>query len=389
MTAKELQQLILQGESETLEFKKSSSLLREGIETLCAFANKRGGQLIFGIKDNGIISGQHVTDDTLKNIANSVKLNTDPKLYPSIEKIYVEGGACVLVTIEESPLKPHLAYGRPYLRLGPSNQRLDRDRYEYLLQQRMNGYGFDYTVNSGAGLEDIDTDILYEFLETANSIRDMNENVLLPPELILQKMDLVEINGSRIGVKNAAIMLFGKSPQKFFESYYEVKCGKFPDNTNYEEILNEQEFKGNLIRNFHSALNFLLESIEKNSRKDGVLRKERYEFPVSVLREALVNMLVHRDYRQGIKSTIEIRPSHILFYNPAQLFGPTITIERLKTLHPSRPGNKLIAKVFYMMGLFENWGGGTLNIVRDTCRCGKPEPEFAFEGGMFSLTLPR
>ena len=161
------------------------------------------------------------------------------------------------------------------------------------------------------------------------------------------------------------------------------------DNTNYEEILNEQEFKGNLIRNFHSALNFLLESIEKNSRKDGVLRKERYEFPVSVLREALVNMLVHRDYRQGIKSTIEIRPSHILFYNPAQLFGPTITIERLKTLHPSCPGNKLIAKVFYMMGLFENWGGGTLNIVRDTCRCGKPEPEFAFEGGMFSLTLPR
>jgi ATP-dependent DNA helicase RecG len=60
----------------------------------------------------------------LKNIANAVKLNTDPKLYPTLEQVDIDGKSCILVTIEESPLKPHLAYGRAYIRVGPTNQQL-------------------------------------------------------------------------------------------------------------------------------------------------------------------------------------------------------------------------------------------------------------------------
>lgn len=383
--ADELLDLIASGESETVEFKKSTGLIREGIETICAFANHRGGYLLFGIDDHGGIVGQQVTDDTIKNIANAVKLNTDPKLYPCIEKIALEGKTCILVTVEESPLKPHLAYGRAYLRVGTANQKLDRERYEYLLQQRFNGYGFDYRVQPEAALNDIDTDSLYRFLETANSVRNINENLLLPPDIVLQKLDLM----TEKGITNAAVLLFGKYPEEFFSNHFEIKCGKFAGETGYDEISNEKEFRQNLIENFHAALTFVLESIGKNSMKRDVHRTETWEFPVSVLREALVNMIVHRDYRQNIKSTVEIRPSAVSFYNPAQLFGPSITIERLKTLHPSRPGNSLIAKIFYLMGLFENWGGGTLKILSETIKSGKRSPEFYFEYGMFRLVLVR
>ena len=55
-------ELIEKGESETVEFKKSTASLREGIETGCAFANHRGGYLLFGIDDNGSIIGQNVTE---------------------------------------------------------------------------------------------------------------------------------------------------------------------------------------------------------------------------------------------------------------------------------------------------------------------------------------
>ncbi len=381
----EILDLIEKGESETVEFKKSTASLREGIETSCAFANHRGGYLLFGIDDNGAILGQQVTDDTIKNIANAVKLNTDPKLYPGIERIELKGKTCILVTIEESPLKPHLAYGRAYLRVGTTNQKLDRERYEYLLQQRFNGYGFDYQVQPGATLDDINTDSLYGFLETANSIRNINENLLLPPDIVLQKLDLM----AESKITKAAVLLFGKQPEKFFADHFEIKCGKFADDTGYDLIANDKEFRQNLIHNFHAALNFVMESIGKSSLKSDVHRKETWEFPVSVIREGLVNMIVHRDYRQNIKSTLEIRPSAVSFYNPAQLFGPSITIERLKTLHPSRPGNRLIAKIFYLMGLFENWGGGTLKIVSETIKSGKPSPEFYFEDGMFRLVLFR
>lgn len=381
----EILNLIAKGESETLEFKKSTTSLREGIETICAFANQRGGYLLFGVDDKGAIAGQQVTDDTLRNIANAVKLNTDPRLYPSVEKIELEGKHCVLVTVDESPLRPHLAYGRAYLRVGTTNQKLDRDRYEYLLQQRFNGYGFDYLVQPEAALNDIDTDSLQEFLETANSVRNLNENLLLPLDITLQKLELM----TEKGITRAAILLFGKQPQKFFADHFEVKCGKFASDAGYDEIANEKEFGENLIQNFHASLNFVLESIGKSSLKSDVHRVEKWEFPVSVIREALVNMIVHRDYRQNIKSTVEIRPSTVSFYNPGQLFGPTITIERLKTFHPSRPGNRLIAKIFYLMGLFENWGGGTLKILAETIESGKPSPEFFFEQGMFRLLLLR
>lgn len=149
-------------------------------------------------------------------------------------------------------MKPHLVYGRAYVRVGSTNQKLDRERYEYLLQQRFHGYGFDHMIQ---------------------------------------------------------------------------------------------------LQNFNVGLTFIVESIGKSSLKTDIHWIERWEFPVSVIREAMVNTIVHRDYRQNIKNTVEIRPSKISFYNPAQLFGPTITIERLKRLHPSRPGNKLIAKIFLSYGV--------------------------------------
>lgn len=380
-----LSDLIQKGESENVEFKKSTSLLREAIETICSFANGHGGYLIFGIDDDGTVLGQQISDDTIGNIANAVKLNTDPKLYPSIEKVELEGKECILVTIEESPLKPHLAYGRAFLRVGATNQKLDRERYEYLLQQRFNGYGFDHQIQKGANINDIDHDLLFEFLEIANSVRNVNESLLLPPDIILQKLDL-----SKDGqVTKGALLLFGKNPSKFFQGHFEVKCGKFSRDAGYDVISNEKEFNQALIQNFHSTFNFVMESIEKTVRKNKIHRVETWEFPVSVIREALVNMIVHRDYRQNVKSTVEIRPATITFYNPAQLFGPTITIERLKKHHPSRPGNKLIARIFYLMGLFENWGGGTLKIIEETMSCGKPCPGFYFEDGMFKIILFR
>jgi ATP-dependent DNA helicase RecG len=131
------------GESETVEFKKSTRNLRESVEAICAFANLRGGYLFFGIKDDASIIGQEVSDDTLKNLANTIQLNTEPKIYPSIERVIIQDKTCIVVTVEESPLKPHAAYGRSFSRLGSSTRRLTRDQYELLLQQRLNGYGFD------------------------------------------------------------------------------------------------------------------------------------------------------------------------------------------------------------------------------------------------------
>ncbi len=376
---------LLAGESEGLEFKRSTSLLKEAVQTLCAFANHKGGVLYFGVANDGRVVGQTVTDDTLKNITNTVKLNSDPKLYPQVEKLEIEGKACIRVCVEQSPLKPHVAYGRPYIRVGPTTQQLGQEQYRLMLQQRTNGYGFDFQPCPAATLADIDETSVHSFMETANAVRDLNQNLYLPVDQILEKLDLVK-HGA---ISNAAVLLFGKNPARFFSGHYEIKAASFPADTGYDEMTNQHEFTGNLLNTFANTMNFLVNTLRKSYAKGEQEGSERLEFPKAMLREALVNIIAHRDYRVDIKSTIEVRPSSILFYNPAQLFTPTITIDTLKRHHPSRPGNKFIARVLYQMGLFENWGSGTLKIIESARQNSGSEPEFAFENAMFSLKIYR
>ncbi len=376
---------ITTGESEGIEFKRSTALLKEAVQTLCAFANHRGGVLYFGVADDGTVVGQTVSDDTLKNIANTVKLNTDPKLYPQVEKIDIAGKSCVRVCIEQSPLKPHVAYGRPYLRVGATTQQLSQDQYQLMLQQRQNGYGFDFQPCPMATLADIDEMSVQQFMETANAVRDFNQNIYLPIDHVLEKLDVLKEGA----ISNAAVLLFGKQPARLFSGHYEIKVASFLTDTGYDEMTNAHEYTGNLLTIFASAQDFLLNTLRRTYRKGEQMGTERLEFPKAMLREALVNMIVHRDYRIDVKSTIEVRPSSLLFYNPAQLFTPTITLDALRRHHASRPGNKYLAKIFYMMGLFENWGSGTLKIIDNAKQSSGREPDFDFQNGMFSLRIYR
>ena len=81
----ELHKLIKKGESETVEFKKSISEVKEAVIDICGFSNSKGGILIFGISNKSEIIGQEASDSTLRKISNTIVDNTDPKIYPSIE----------------------------------------------------------------------------------------------------------------------------------------------------------------------------------------------------------------------------------------------------------------------------------------------------------------
>ncbi len=377
--------IISGGESEVVEFKKSTASMREIVETICAFANHKGGMVFIGVNDDGNIIGQAVTDDTIQNVTNSIIVNTESKLFPSIEKVILNNKQCIVISVEESPLRPHLAYGRPFKRVGASTVRLDRDQYEYMLLQKYNGYGFDYRLNKNAVLSDINESDVYNFVDKANNIRSLNESLYLPADVILGKLELMK-DGY---LTNAAILLFGKNPSKFFLGNYETKCGYFPHESSYDVTINDKELQGNLIDQFNAIMQFVIDSIATSTVKQNVYRNEQLEIPLPLIREAIVNMIVHRDYRQNVKNTIEIRPRTINFSNPAFLFAPTITIEKLKEAHSSRPGNKLIARMFYLLGVFENWGSGTLKIIDESIKAGLKEPVFTFEAELFTIKILR
>ena len=133
MTPSDLPALIAQGESETVEFKRSVAELEQVVETVAALANTRGGLVLIGVGPKGEIAGVDVGQVTGERIANRITGNTDPVIYPSVQVVEVAGRKVFAIAVAESDNKPHLAAGRAFKRVGATTVQMRRDEYERLL----------------------------------------------------------------------------------------------------------------------------------------------------------------------------------------------------------------------------------------------------------------
>jgi ATP-dependent DNA helicase RecG len=105
-------------------------------------------------------------------------------------------------------------------------------------------------------------------------------------------------------------------------------------------------------------------------------RTERFDYPLDAIREIVVNMIVHRDYRDSSGSIIKIYDDRIEFYNPGKLYGGITIHDLLSENYTSKSRNKLIARAFKEVGLIERYGSGIIR-VRKICKdYGIKEPLF-------------
>ncbi len=81
-TLGELRQLVKEGEGPSLEFKRSTGELRDGMQTICAFLNGSGGIVLFGVRDDGNIEGQEVSNQTLREISQFAERFEPPAHLP-------------------------------------------------------------------------------------------------------------------------------------------------------------------------------------------------------------------------------------------------------------------------------------------------------------------
>jgi len=110
-----IEDIIKGGESETVEFKRSLAETREIIETVCAFANTKGGVIIVGIDDEGEIKGvgKRTIEDLVLKIANS----TEPRIFPEIEVVEAKKKKLIVIRVSERKDKPVFAFGVAYKRV--------------------------------------------------------------------------------------------------------------------------------------------------------------------------------------------------------------------------------------------------------------------------------
>lgn len=110
------------------------------------------------------------------------------------------------------------------------------------------------------------------------------------------------------------------------------------------------------------------------------------EYPYKALRESIINALIHRNYLGSSNIQTRVYGDCLIFMNEGKL-PPEVPVDKLKARHLSRPGNKLLADIFYKAGFIESWGRGTVDILEACLKQGLPEPDFEAEYDVFNVIL--
>ena len=368
-------------ESQNVEWKTSLSDVKAAIQCVAAFASTGGGTLIFGVDPSGKVKGVTLGHNTLENLANDIKRNTDPPQFPGITTEMLDGRQVIIVEVSKSPEVPVLALGRGYKRVGRTNQQLTSVelRRMSLASMRMT---WDMLACPYAALDSIDEKAVGQYVNLLKQKRGLEIQNAESIQDVLRKLHLLDSEE----IRNAAILLFGKDPNHFFPQA-QLRCARFRG-TDSVDFLDMKAFEGNLFDLLTQATLFVERhtSTAVDFSADRLYRKETGEYPPEAVREALVNAICHRDYCDTGNVQVRVFDDRLEVWSPG-LLPAEVTLESLKGPHQSKPRNIRIADCFYRVGLVEQWGTGTNRMVTECLDWRLPEPEFQEIAGCFVVSL--
>jgi len=351
-------------ESETLELKKSTGELKAGIVSLVAMLNKHHrGELWFGIKTEGTVVGQSISDASLREVSKSIGDHIEPKVYPSVEKVMLDGKPCIRVQVEGKEA-PYYAYGRAYIRVGDEDRQVSaRELENFILEKNRDRLRWDMDICPQATQDDISSTKLKRFLTSCGLKYDTAQNAL-------DKLNLLK----KHKILNAAVLCFGKKPEKFFANA-KLRCATF-GTTDTTVTLDMKDIVGDVFTLIEKAEKYILEHINIGMRVEGLLRVDVPEIDREAFREAIINAFCHRDYREYDSVNIAVFKDRIEIRNPGLLYGG-LTVSDIREKMVSLRRNELLAELFQRRHLIEKWGRGIKLILAK-----EPATEFEEVGSM-------
>lgn len=184
----------------------------------------------------------------------------------------------------------------------------------------------------------------------------------------------------------AGILLFGKQPQHHLPQAYTI-CTQFSEHIGREGIVASKDCVGTLFEQFESAYAWLWEILNKSSIIRGLKRKDMLEIPDEAVREALLNSLLHRNWRIQGPNRISVYPTRVEFFSPGVFPGP-LQIGQLE-LGMTHSRNHAIKKIFREGGYIESLGSGFPTIFNTYRKAGLEKPQVTEGVEFVKCILPR
>ena len=352
--------------------------------TVCAFLNQRGGQVLFGVWQNGRVAGQQVGGSTIEDLGTEFQ-QIDPPAFPTIERVRTgDDREVIVVRASQGVSRPYTYRGKPYRRVGDTTRVMSADEYKAMIFEQIHGdKRWENQPAAGWSIDDLNA------AEIRHTVMDaVQQNRLdAPPSMeiseLLRGLGLLH-DGDLL---RAAVVLFGNDERIELEiPQCLLRVARFRG-TDQAEFLDNRQFYGNALTLLARAERFLREMLPVAGRfeRDSLERIDESRYPFLAVREALANAFCHRDYSVGGGSVgvaiyddrLEVTSSGSLHFGltPEMPFAP----------HDSRPWNPLIARTFYLRKIIERWGRGTIRMAEMASESGLPPLEIEDGGGCVTV----
>ncbi len=363
MTKNKISEILLSGESSTIEFKSENVRTDSLAGEIVSFANFMGGTLFIGVEDDGSVTGVK-RKDMEEFIINVCRNNINPSIIPSIEKFIIKDKLIFAVNIPEGDTLYSTSSGKYYIRVGSTKQQPSQLELIRLFQKR-NLIQFDETPVLTASINSIDLKkVNHYLLQLGQSALD-EENYGIENELlnlsILTHNEVSKITSSTCPTL-AGMLVFGKNPQKYFPSYM-ISCGAYLGNDLLSNVIREDDIAGTIDDQIEKTISFLkLTMAQKTLMKDEIKQEKHFLYPVEVLREAIVNAVCHRDYTiAGSAIRVLLFKDRLEIRSPGELPN-TLTLKSM--IYRQFTRNQAIASFLAPMGYMEKRGKGIIKIMK-------------------------
>lgn len=384
----------LKAETQTLELKAASQGCPTQLyDTLSSFSNQdEGGIILFGVDERqGFLPvGVYNAQDLVKHVVEQCEQMT-PVVRPVFTTLLRGGKTFVSaevpgIDVAERPCF-YTGKGRlrgSYVRVGDADQPMTE--YEiYSFEAFRRKYQDDIRPVEQAGWNVLDREYMERYLDKLKAGR--------PNLAKLKTEEICELTGlAREGVPTlATFLLFSLFPQGRFPqlcvtaiSVPGTEVGQLGPEK--ERFLDNTRIEGTLMQMLDDSLGFVQKNIRLKTIVDPETgkRADRLDYPLTAVREAVLNALVHRDYSihtEGMPIQLLLFEDRLEIKSPGGLYG-RLRVDQLGKIQPDTR-NPVLAVAMEVLGMTENRYSGIPTIRRELAQAGMPEPEFRDERGTF------
>ena len=333
------------------------------------FANGAGGRLLIGIEDGEALPppGQVVPSDLLDRLRKRIsELTVNVQALPSVQR-GANGGEFIELVVDRSPSVASTRDGRYFLRVGDACQPVLGDDVLRLANERP-GRPWE-AMESGAARGAVDADKLARFLDgirasdrVKDSVKEKGADELLAHYGLAQGGTL-----TRLGV----LLLGGTADRRALGTAPLVQAIKYDEQGQKINKWVWDDCALSPVELVDAVWREVPDFRESYEVAEGLYRRSVPAYDEKVVRELLVNALVHRPYTQQGDIYLNLHPERLEVVNPGRL---PLGVTPRNMLHASRRRNEGLARVFHDLGLMEREGSGFDLIYDRLLSQGRPAP---------------